>query len=87
VDLQFCYLTRTEEGAIHPEGKPQWVWRPDALPLRLRLFQGLSVRTMNPRQLLQEKEDYKQIGRPPRAKDQQSVKLLEDIIAQANLIY
>ncbi|MCC2684009.1 MAG: hydrolase [Paenibacillaceae bacterium] len=87
VDLQFCYLTRTEEGAIHPEGKSQWIWRPDALPLRLRIFQGLSARTMNPRQLLQEKEDYKRIGRPTRAKDLQSAKLLKEIIAQTNLIY
>jgi hypothetical protein len=40
-----------------------------------------------PRQLLQEKEDYKQIGRIPRAKDLQSEKLLKGIIVQTNLLY
>jgi hypothetical protein len=42
---------------------------------------GISARVLNPRQLLEEKEVYEQIGRTARPKDVESKKILQSIIS------
>ncbi|MBE1442397.1 nucleotidyltransferase domain-containing protein [Paenibacillus sp. OAS669] len=80
VDVQLCYLARGDDGRIVANGKPHWVWRADALPLKRFLLYGISSYVLSPNQLLEEKEVYKQIGRLPRAKDAESIRLLQSIM-------
>lgn len=61
-------------------GLPEWKWRADSLLNKSFELEGISVKVMNPRQLLEEKEVYKQIGRTPRQKDNESKKILQTII-------
>ncbi|WP_442602148.1 nucleotidyltransferase domain-containing protein [Paenibacillus sp. KN14-4R] len=83
VDIQFCYLTRDHNGSLIPDGLPEWVWRPDSLPLKHFSLYGISICALSPHQLLEEKVVYEQIGRTPRAKDMESKKLLQNLIEQS----
>lgn len=46
----------------------------------LFLLNDISAKVLNPKQLLEEKEVYEQIGRKPREKDAESKKILRQII-------
>ena len=63
------------------EGIPEWVWLSGALSLPPQELEGLFCHVLSPEQLLEEKADYqKGTGRPPRTKDLQSMKTLNQII-------
>lgn len=80
VDVQFGFLTRTSDGTIHFNGKPEWIWRNDCLPPQLYHLENIALCVLNPYQLIQEKYDYQEIGRIPRDKDKKSLKLLQHIV-------
>ncbi|GIN86356.1 hypothetical protein J6TS2_27420 [Heyndrickxia sporothermodurans] len=82
VEITFSYITRTSEGSLIMNGLPEWVWRADSLLPQDYLLSGISARVLNPRQLLEEKEVYEQIGRTPRSKDVESKRILNRIIAE-----
>lgn len=82
VDIQFLYLTHSEDGQLIPNGLPEWVWRPDALQSERHHLGGMEIRVLSPEQLLEEKEVYEQIGRTPRPKDLNSKEVLKRIIAR-----
>lgn len=84
VDITFGYITNTHDGSIIMNGLPEWVWRNDSLLPQSFMLKGISAHVLNPRQLLEEKEVYKQIGRNPRPKDEDSKKILHRIIAELN---
>ncbi|WP_138420834.1 nucleotidyltransferase domain-containing protein [Aquibacillus sediminis] len=80
VEITFSYITRSDTGDLILNGLPEWVWRPDSLLLQTFMLHGISAHTLNPTQLLEEKEVYEQIGRTPRLKDAESKKILQQII-------
>ncbi|MGE6256838.1 nucleotidyltransferase domain-containing protein [Heyndrickxia sporothermodurans] len=82
VEVTFSYITRTSEGSLIMNGLLEWVWRADSLLPQEYLLNGISARVLNPRQLLEEKEVYEQIGRTPRSKDAESKIILNRIIAE-----
>lgn len=84
VDITFCYITTSEDRSIIMNGLPEWVWRFDSLLPQRFMLNGISAYVLNPRQLLEEKEVYEQIGRIPRPKDVESKKVLHRIIAELN---
>ena len=61
-------------------GLPEWIWRPDSLLPQIFMLNDISAKVLNPKQLLEEKEVYEQIGRIPRQKDAESKKILRQII-------
>lgn len=79
-DIQVCYVTYTEDGQIILNGLPEWVWRKDALQTETFSLYGISACVLNPRQLLEEKEVYREIGRMPRPKDEESKTVLRGMI-------
>ncbi|MFC9777258.1 nucleotidyltransferase domain-containing protein [Paenibacillus chitinolyticus] len=84
VDITFGYITSTHDGSIIMNDLPEWVWRHDSLLPQSLLLNGISAHVLSPRQLLEEKEVYKQIGRKPRSKDEDSKNILHRIIAELN---
>ncbi|MCM2999994.1 hypothetical protein M3647_21195 [Paenibacillus cellulositrophicus] len=82
VEITFGYITNTDDGSIIMNDLPEWVWRHDSLLPQSLMLNGISAHVLNPRQLLEEKEIYKQIGREPRPKDEVSKKILHSIIAE-----
>jgi hypothetical protein len=61
-------------------GLTEWIWRKDSLLPKPFLLNDISAKVLNPKQLLEEKEVYEQIGRKPREKDAESKKILRQII-------
>jgi hypothetical protein len=61
-------------------GLAEWIWRADSLLPQCFKLNGVSAHVLNPRQLLEEKEVYEQIGRTLRPKDLESKKTLHSII-------
>jgi hypothetical protein len=84
VDITFGYITSTNDGSLIMNGLAEWVWRSDSLSLQSLMLNGITAFVLNPRQLLEEKEVYKEIGRKPRPKDEDSKKILHRIIAELN---
>ncbi|MCM3204647.1 nucleotidyltransferase domain-containing protein [Paenibacillus illinoisensis] len=82
VDITFGYITNADDGSIIMNGLPEWVWRHDSLLSQSYMLNGISFHVLHPRQLLEEKEVYKQIGREPRPKDEDSKTILHRIIAE-----
>ncbi|RDU37207.1 hypothetical protein DRW41_11040 [Neobacillus piezotolerans] len=80
VEISFCYLSRSEDGNLIMNGLPEWIWRPDSLLPQTFILNGISAHVLNPKQLLEEKVVYEQIGRTPRKKDAESKKILHRII-------
>ncbi|WP_433747940.1 nucleotidyltransferase domain-containing protein [Falsibacillus pallidus] len=80
VDCSLVFITHSVEGEIIMNGLPEWVWRPDSLMTESYTLNGISARVLNPKQLLEEKEVYEQIGRPHRQKDAESKKILKQMI-------
>ncbi|MDT9725269.1 hypothetical protein DUZ99_09820 [Xylanibacillus composti] len=74
----------TNDGSIIMNDLPEWVWRDDSLLPQRHMLNGLSAHVLNLRQLLEGKEVYKQIGRKPRPKDEDSKNILHRIIAEFN---
>ncbi|WP_420643803.1 nucleotidyltransferase domain-containing protein [Candidatus Leptofilum sp.] len=63
------------------EGIPEWVWLSGALSLPPQELDGLFCHVLSPEQLLEEKAGYQRgTERPPRTKDLQSIKTLNQII-------
>ncbi|MDX5475667.1 MAG: hypothetical protein LPK00_09055 [Bacillaceae bacterium] len=81
VDVTFSYITHSYNGSIIMNGLPEWEWRADSLLPQKFVFHGIAAKVLNPKQLLEEKEVYEQIGRIPRQKDIESKKILERIIS------
>ncbi|NOU67824.1 hypothetical protein GC096_27745 [Paenibacillus sp. LMG 31461] len=81
IDIQFLYLNRALDGAITPNGLPEWEWRIDALQKKEFTLHGISAYVLSPSQLLEEKNVYEQIGRKPRPKDIESKEILQNIIS------
>ncbi len=84
VELSFCYIDRTREGSIIMNELPEWVWRPDSLSSQRFTLRNIPFKTLSPKQLLEEKEIYEQIGRKPRRKDLESKEMLRLMIEQSN---
>ncbi|WP_042162171.1 nucleotidyltransferase domain-containing protein [Paenibacillus gorillae] len=84
VDITFGYITNTNDGSIIMNDLPEWVWRDDSLLQQSFMLNGSSAQVLHPRQLLEEKEVYKKIGRKPRLKDEVSRNILHRIIAELN---
>ena len=61
-------------------GLLEWIWRADSLSPQSFKLHGISAKVLNPKQLLEEKEVYEQIGRKPRQKDIESKKVLQRIL-------
>jgi hypothetical protein len=80
VDVQIGYLTKTSDRTIHFNGIPEWIWRNDCLSPEVYHLEDIAFCTLNPYQLIQEKHDYKKIGRIPREKDKISLELLQQIV-------
>lgn len=79
-EISCVFLVRDPTGNIVTHGIPNWIWRPEALPLRQLSLHGTSVHVVSPQQLLDEKEGYEQgTGRPPRPKDLESMDRLRHI--------
>ncbi|WP_438804720.1 nucleotidyltransferase domain-containing protein [Oceanobacillus saliphilus] len=82
VEITFSYITRTDDKNLIMNGLPEWIWRPDSLLAQNFVLNGISAKVLNPKQLLEEKEVYEQIGRLPRQKDLESKKILYQIIEE-----
>jgi len=82
VEITFGYITYTEDGNLIMNGLPVWKWRSDSLLPQSFMLQGISAHILHPKQLLEEKEVYEQIGRTPRLKDAESKKILRRIISK-----
>ncbi|PPA69283.1 hypothetical protein C4B60_15895 [Jeotgalibacillus proteolyticus] len=80
VDITFGYITRSSDGLIMMNGLSEWIWRSDSLLTTPFILHGSSACVLHPRQQLEEKEAYEQIGRKPRQKDVESKRLLRRII-------
>jgi len=76
VEITLGYISHSEDGNLIMNGLPEWIWRPDSLLPKPFIFNNISAKVLNPKQLLEEKEVYEQIGRTPRQKDAESKKLL-----------
>lgn len=81
VDITFCYITYNFDGSLIMNGLPEWVWRAESLLPQYFQLHGISAKALHPKQLLEEKEIYEQIGRPYRQKDAESKKILHRIIS------
>ena len=82
VDVTFVYIFRSDDGKLMLNGLPEWVWRSDSLLPNKYSLNQISTRALHPKQLLEEKEVYEQIGRRIREKDSESMKILHQIIDQ-----
>jgi hypothetical protein len=80
VEITLGYISRSDDGNLIMNGLPEWIWRPDSLPPKPFILSDISAKVLNPKQLLDEKEVYKQIGRTPRQKDAEGKKILQQII-------
>jgi hypothetical protein len=83
VEITLGYITHSDDGELIMNGLPEWVWLSDSLLPQVYLLQGISAHVLNPKQLLEEKEVYKQIGRTPRLKDEESKRILHRIISES----
>ncbi|GAA0360229.1 nucleotidyltransferase domain-containing protein [Bacillus horti] len=81
IEITISYITYTETGDLIMNELPEWNWRVDSLSSRPYMLHGISLNTLHPKQLLEEKEVYEEIGRNPRLKDEESKKLLYQIIS------
>lgn len=80
VEITFCYIFLSDDGKLMMNGLPEWIWKPESLLPQTFILNGISAHILNPRQLLEEKIVYEQIGRTPRQKDAESKKNLHQII-------
>ncbi len=76
------YITYNINRRIIKNELPEWVWREDALLPEYFNLRGISAKVLHPKQLLEEKEIYEQIGRPYRQKDAESKKVLNRILSE-----
>ncbi|GEN87921.1 hypothetical protein [Oceanobacillus sojae] len=65
-------------------GLPEWIWRADSLLDENFPLDNVTTKVIHPKQLLEEKEVYKEIGRPYRLKDEESKKILRSILSERN---
>jgi hypothetical protein len=86
--VSIIYLTRLPDGRIITHSIPVWTWPDGSLSSGRKRLGTLSARVMSPEQLLREKESWGRpideggTGRPPRPKDLESMRVLQDIIAE-----
>lgn len=80
VEITFSYITLTHDENLIMNELPEWIWRTDSLLEQTFVLNGISAKVLNPKQLLEEKKVYEQIGRLPRQKDSESKKILSQII-------
>jgi len=80
VEITLGYISHSRNGNIIMNGLPEWVWSPDSLLSKPFILNDISAKVLNPKQLIEEKEVYEQIGRTPRQKDAESKKILRQII-------
>ncbi|MBS3681282.1 hypothetical protein KGF86_13860 [Ornithinibacillus massiliensis] len=81
VVVTFGYLTYDVNGNLIMNGLPEWVWRDDSLLPHYFQLHGIKAKVLHPKQLLEEKKIYKEIGRPYRKKDEESKRILYQIIS------
>lgn len=81
VEVTLGYITRTNQGNLIMNGLQEWEWNADSLMAQCFILHGISARVLSPRQLLDEKVVYAQIGRTARLKDVESKKILQRIIS------
>jgi len=81
VDVTFVYVTYNADGSLIMNGLPEWVWRTDSLLPKNYQLHGISAKVLHPKQLLEEKQTYEEIGHPYRQKDAESKKILHRIIS------
>jgi hypothetical protein len=86
VEITYSYLTLNVNRDLIMNELPEWVWRADSLLQHNFQLQGLTAKVIHPKQLLEEKETYEQIGRPYRQKDAESKKVLHHIITHFNKV-
>jgi hypothetical protein len=79
-DISVVFISQNGD-TVFVAGIPEWEWLPGALSLPPQKFDGLSCNVLSPEQLLDEKTGYQTgTGRPPRAKDLQSIETLNQIV-------
>ncbi|MDH5163974.1 nucleotidyltransferase domain-containing protein [Heyndrickxia oleronia] len=81
VEVTYCYITHSVDGNLILNGLPEWIWRKDSLLTQRFMVHGILANVLNPKQLLEEKKVYEQIGRPYRQKDAESKKILYRLIS------
>lgn len=86
VEVSLGFITHSDNGRLMMNGLPEWIWREDSLLPKSFKLHGISANVLNPKQLLEEKEVYEQIGRTPRLKDIESKKILRCIISDFSKI-
>ncbi|WP_345823562.1 nucleotidyltransferase domain-containing protein [Ornithinibacillus xuwenensis] len=84
VDITFGYLAYGLDGSLIMNGLPEWEWRADSLIPQYYWLHGKKAKVVHPKQLIEEKKIYREIGRPYRQKDEESMKILYRIIAEFN---
>lgn len=84
VVVTIVYLTYDVNGNLIMNGLPEWVWRDASLLPRSFQLHALKAKVLHPKQLLEEKIAYEEIGRPNRKKDEESKRILRQIISDFN---
>ncbi|MFD1412629.1 nucleotidyltransferase domain-containing protein [Oceanobacillus jeddahense] len=84
VDLSIGYITYHSDGSLIMNGLPKWIWCADSLLDENFLLDNITAKVIHPKQLLEEKEVYREIGRPYRQKDEESKKILRSILSKWN---
>jgi hypothetical protein len=78
--IQILLLHRTPAGELVCRGFESWPFPEGALDGPVRRLEGIRARTLAPHALLYEKETYEvNKGRSPRAKDEESIRLLREL--------
>lgn len=82
VYISICYLTYDRNNNLILNELPEWVWREESLSPKIYHLHGITAKTIHPKQLLEEKKIYREIGRPHRKKDEESMRILRQILAE-----
>jgi len=80
VFISIGYLSHDQNDNLILNELPEWIWRKDSLSPKLHHLHGITAKTIHPKQLLEEKKAYREIGRPHRKKDEESMEVLRRII-------
>jgi hypothetical protein len=83
VEITFIYVRKRSNRTIVTTGvseDQEWRWMPDAFPGRVHMLHGVRARVVNPRQLLNDLEEWESAtGRPLRPKDYETRRVLREL--------
>jgi Aminoglycoside-2''-adenylyltransferase len=82
-EVNFALIRRAASGGIVTPQFEYWPWPKGAFSGPLRTLEGVTCRALTVEALLEEKERYLEFrGRPPRAKDEVSLRLLRELVGK-----